>query len=448
MSNKKQSNKDSTVLLGFPDEEIELDNDAYATKIGGLPIWLDPKTPPSSQICHCKICKQPMYLIFQTYAPLPDSPYHRVMYVWACNKRSCMRKEGSFKVLRSHLVDEVYLKAQRQKEAEKRKREEKKKAEAEAAAKAKNTSPFGNGFQLGDLWGNNSNNMATTSTTSGFGTSGAAVGSGFGMMKTSPAPLFGSTTTKPTAPIFGNKTAASVVASNIPSTTDQLVEKMTNLGIQDPVDTMALPQFPSRYIYIEDETTVLADANNTIAGIDMTKYQEYLNMEKELLMEVDGADDSKGEIWQGETYEKQALPRGVDKQFKKFTERVEYAPSQCVRYDFNGQPLFYSALQPQQQQIASRRCPHCNSPRVFEFQLMPNILSVLPITEYASKEQSVNQEEQKQQQQTKKTLLDSWNVGMEFGTVLVFVCQKDCHPGHMEDVAYMEEELIVQYEMD
>lgn len=37
MSNKKQS-KQNNVLLGLPDGEIEVDNDAYASKIGGIPV--------------------------------------------------------------------------------------------------------------------------------------------------------------------------------------------------------------------------------------------------------------------------------------------------------------------------------------------------------------------------------------------------------------------------
>ncbi|OAD01904.1 hypothetical protein MUCCIDRAFT_40173 [Mucor lusitanicus CBS 277.49] len=141
-------------------------------------------------------------------------------------------------------------------------------------------------------------------------------------------------------------------------------------------------------------------------------------------MDIDEG-SSNGETWQGETYEKQHLPKGVDKQFKKFTERVECAPSQCVRYEFNGQPLFYTGLRPQDQQLITSPCKYCKGPRVFEFQLMPNVKNV-----------------------DAKTVLDSWNVGMEFGTILVFVCQKDCHQGSIEDVSYMEETALVQYETD
>jgi hypothetical protein len=76
---------------------------------------------------------------------------------------------------------------------------------------------------------------------------------------------------------------------------------------------------------------------------------------------------------------------------------------------------------------------------------MPNILSMLPVTEYATKN---NDKQQKPQSMDPKALLDSWSVGMEFGSVLVFVCQKDCHQGPIEDVAYMEETVLVQYETD
>jgi hypothetical protein len=39
MSSKKQGKQKQTpILLGFPDVPIEDDNDAYVTKLGGLPV--------------------------------------------------------------------------------------------------------------------------------------------------------------------------------------------------------------------------------------------------------------------------------------------------------------------------------------------------------------------------------------------------------------------------
>lgn len=324
----------------------------------------------------------------------------------------------SFSVVRSHVVDQAYLKAQRQKEEEKRKKEEKKKAAA-----AKQQQAFGNGFQLGDLWGNSAGSFGSTPSTGG----------GFGMKKPS------------------TTTAASVVASTPfgaakknDTKQDDLIQQMNELGIKDPIDTANLPQFPGQYLYIDEERT----DNYESMGIDMSRYKEYLDMEKEMLMDID---EGNGETWQGETYEKQHLPKGVDKQFKKFTERVECAPSQCVRYEFNGQPLFYTALRPKDQQLITSPCKYCNGPRVFEFQLMPNILSILPTTEFAAKESAITAAkpiDAKVKNVDTKTVLDSWNIGMEFGTILVFVCQKDCHQGLVEDVSYMEETALIQYETD
>jgi pre-rRNA-processing protein TSR4 len=337
----------------------------------------------------------------------------------------------SFTVLRSHVVDPAFLKAQRQKEEEKRKREEKKKA---AATKQQG---FG-GFQMGDVWGTGNNN-----TSGGFGMTkpsvgsfGApATGSGFGMVKPTAASIAATTP-------FGSKKPTQHDTTKVEA--DQLAQQMNQLVIHDPIDTDSLPQFPGQYLYIDEERTDNYDS----MGIDMSRYKEYLDMEKELLMEIDEC--NSGETWQGETYEKQHLPRGVDKQFKKFTERVEFSPSQCVRYEFNGQPLFYSALRPDQQKSIASPCKHCHGPRVFEFQLMPNILSILPTTEYATRDQPTQKAsiEGKAKHIDAKTVLDSWNVGMEFGTILVFVCQKDCHQGSIEDVSYIEEAAIVQYETD
>lgn len=359
-----------------------------------------------------------------------------------------MRKEGSFSVIRSHMVDQAYLKSQRQKEEEKRKREEKKMAAAQAAAKANQ------GFQLGDLWGNSAGSFGT-STGTGFGMKkpeNSSSGFGFGTPANNGGGFgFGTTTTTNSSGGFGTKTAASVVAGGLPQQQqkkDTLIDKMNKLSInqnEPKMDINSLPKFPGQYLYIDDERT---DSYESM-GIDMSRYKEYLDMEKELLMEVD--DEVGGETWQGEKYEKQHLPKGVDKQFKKFTERVEFNPTQCVRYEFNGQPLFYSSLYPQQQQQLSSRCQYCNGPKVFEFQLMPNILSILPTSEYATVATGTTESASlsgKAKNIDTKTVLDSWNVGMEFGTILVFVCQKDCHPGEMEDICYMEETIIVQYETD
>lgn len=142
--------------------------------------------------------------------------------------------------------------------------------------------------------------------------------------------------------------------------------------------------------------------------------------------------------WGGETYEKQALPKGVDKAFQKFTERVQLWPEQCVRYDFlPGTPMLFTyadstsqmLLPPNTKQHSKHtkpsahripRCKACGGPRGFDFQLMPNLLSLLNVTkpEYLSEEEKRAGQERKGAQ--------AFDIGMEWGTVLVYSCVADC----------------------
>ncbi|KAI9277022.1 programmed cell death protein 2 [Phascolomyces articulosus] len=398
--NKKKATPDP-VLLGFPDGSIdpEQDSDAYSTKIGGVPVWLQSGFAPPAEYLKCGICRQSMYLLFQGYVPLANSIYHRVIYVWACNRRLCMRKEGSFTVVRSHLVDPEYLAAHRKKEEEKRKKEQLKLEQQKKAAQ-----PFG-AFQLGDLWGSNT-------------------------------------------PSFSQAASNAITTSehdDKSTDTDTLtttLEKMT-LDTQSPSlqeqsqQEIPIVSFPGEYLWITEE-----DLNNYDAmGIDMERYREYIDMQNTLL-EASSEDTTEEGTWGGEAYEKQQLPRGVDKQFKKFAERVQLQPNQCVRYQWGGIPLLYHQLQGHQQQSIRSlggNCSQCGSSRTFELQLMPNILSLLPTSEYASAELSEN---------NKKKDVNSWDIGMEFGTILVFVCEKDCHPVDIEQPSYVKEHVLVQFEQD
>jgi pre-rRNA-processing protein TSR4 len=91
-----------------------------------------------------------MYLVFQGYVPLENSIYHRAMYVWACNRRICIKKPGSIKALRAHLVDPEYLKQQQRKEAARLQKEEQLKAAQKRNAFV--ASPNGSPFQVSNLF--------------------------------------------------------------------------------------------------------------------------------------------------------------------------------------------------------------------------------------------------------------------------------------------------------
>ncbi|RKP07239.1 hypothetical protein THASP1DRAFT_2631, partial [Thamnocephalis sphaerospora] len=92
----------SAVLLGYSDgyvDDKDLEElDAYQTRIGGLPTWLDDAQKPDPTVMHCGGCNRQMRLLVQVYVPLDHRPHERVLYVWGCNHRRCMREQGCFRV--------------------------------------------------------------------------------------------------------------------------------------------------------------------------------------------------------------------------------------------------------------------------------------------------------------------------------------------------------------
>jgi len=102
-----------------------------------------------------------------------------------------------------------------------------------------------------------------------------------------------------------------------------------------------------------------------------------------------------------------------DKAFNKFRKRIEHDPEQILRYQRGGTPLFVSAeFAPKESDI-----PHCScgSKRIFEFQIMSQILIYLS--------------------------LDSVADSPDWGTLLVYTCSKSCAAG---TGAYVQEYLWKQ----
>ena len=132
----------------------------------------------------------------------------------------------------------------------------------------------------------------------------------------------------------------------------------------------------------------------------------------------------------------------IDKTFQKFADRLAHNPDQVIRYEFKGQPLLYSkhdavgkllstgvgseadAKIKLENGTGSRipRCVNCGAGRVFEVQMTPHA-----IMELESEEVGID--------------------GMEWGTIIVGVCERDCQARGLEgDVGYVEEWAGVQWE--
>ncbi|KDN53479.1 hypothetical protein K437DRAFT_72708 [Tilletiaria anomala UBC 951] len=101
-----------------------------------------------------------------------------------------------------------------------------------------------------------------------------------------------------------------------------------------------------------------------------------------------------GKPYAKEGYEKMFLS-GIDSVFERFVDRVGRCSSQLIRYEFGGEPLPFSnkgetfkrfwRTKVQSQAIGAVRfdaeaagtCAVCGSKRVFELQLMPNVVNLL-----------------------------------------------------------------------
>jgi pre-rRNA-processing protein TSR4 len=156
--------------------------------------------------------------------------------------------------------------------------------------------------------------------------------------------------------------------------------------------------------------------------------------------------DIEGSGSSGGKEDKEVFESSIDKTFQKFADRLGQNPEQVLRYEFKGKPLLYSDTDPVGKLLAAHsenasssnakvttsssrtgsglpRCQTCGADRVFEAQLTPHA-----ITELEAQDMSVD--------------------GMEWGTIILGVCSKDCKPADVSEgeVGYVEEWVGVQWE--
>lgn len=156
--------------------------------------------------------------------------------------------------------------------------------------------------------------------------------------------------------------------------------------------------------------------------------------------------DTEGSSGGGGKEDTEVFESSLDKTFQKFADRLGQNPEQVLRYEFEGKPLLYSNADAVGKLLAAHsangsssntkitttssrdgagmpRCQNCGADRVFELQLTPHA-----ITELEADELSID--------------------GMEWGTIIMGVCSRDCKPSDVgeDEVGYVEEWVGVQWE--
>ncbi|KAM3553865.1 hypothetical protein MY1884_006442 [Beauveria asiatica] len=398
---------ETNVLLGYASKDADEDT---ISRIGGRPEWLDADKPPSAALARCKICKDFMVLLLQLNGELPDRfPNHdRRIYVFACKRANCSRREGSIRALRSVRVwaDDGSAAAaaaekKRKLQEEDAKKQQEKPKQPEVPKPRLGDALFGGGPAASVGANPFSSNANPFSSSSG----GAAANSNpfsANPFSSQPAPATPTTTTT-TSEKELPKTFAETLSINSPKT--------DAVRPPAPEPWPAPAQQPAPY-----PTLYLADADYE------TLEPEPADMPLPANARIEDADAPETTS----AADKEAFESAMDMTFQKFADRLAQNPEQVIRYEFGGAPLLCSKTDAVGQIVtraAMPRCGGCGGKRTFEVQLTPHA-----ITELESGDLSLE--------------------GMEWGTVIVGVCERDCVPGYLEDEepGYLEEWAGVQWE--
>lgn len=146
--------------------------------------------------------------------------------------------------------------------------------------------------------------------------------------------------------------------------------------------------------------------------------------------------DSEDEIliggdWDREVYENTKVS-GINSEFAKFHSHVAADPGQVIRYDRKNKPLVMKGDTLTDISKKMNKCKYCGSKKVFEFQIMPCILSALNVGQYSIGDSKFKMKNSSQQQRFGKQSFDNFvnnhTHGMDFASVLIYCCSNNCTP--------------------
>ncbi|KAI0343142.1 hypothetical protein BDW22DRAFT_1407066 [Trametopsis cervina] len=428
---------ETSVQLGIPDGPLESASDrldAAVSRIGGHPAFLtSPEPPVDSGVC--KNCSTPMELLLQVWCPAEDSPSDRVLYVWGCSRGVCQRLEGSVRAWRGLRFNEKYAAKLENKKAKQR---EKELAQTRVAGQKSerialpNLNPF-------------SMNVPSNAP-SPFGLGSQIFGS---PDHTSPE---------------NDRQQSDDDEEAYDSDTDEEETSLVTAFASSTLESSEWPSFPAY------DCLYLSTVGEYLPPPPKLKIPQGAQVNED---GIQGNVQSGG--WTMESYENSI---DVDQVFERFSKRVGYEGEQCLRYELGGTPLPFASDKifdrlfpvPPQPNLpitrpdsmvvpAAKRtynassiptCPYCDGKRVFECQLMPNLINVL--SRAGVKEQRAKQTDEERRKEVERALKGGTGVertGMEWGTCMVFSCEQNCCLDNGSPVkgCWREEIVLVQWDI-
>lgn len=356
-----------------------------------------------------------MALLLQLNGDLPERfPTHeRRLYMFACKSKPCRRKEGSIRAIRAVRASKAIT--------------GKEKESSGSVAPQQEAAQRFPSQNLGNTLFNSKPTPLTYGNSNPFSTS------------TAPAPNSSAlsnpfSTSQNTS--IASRLAQIPPTENLAATFAQKVRLSPSPPDRSqplspwPPESALPPPYPSYYLDADFETL---DAPSPLQSSS-----SHAKLDDDQPSDINGdepIDDAD------------AFESPLDKTFHRFADRLAQNPLQVLRYEFGGSPLLYSKSDavgkifthpaapgnsnnkkvttvrntPQTAEIP--RCKNCHAERVFELQLTPQAIAELEV-DYEGIE------------------------GMEWGSVVLGVCSRDCEAKGVQtgDVGWVEEWVGVQWE--
>ncbi|XP_072171543.1 programmed cell death protein 2-like [Diadema setosum] len=392
-------------------------------KIGGKPDWMYVGTRHPK----CYMCQRSLTLVCQLYCPLEGSLYHRTIYVFTCLSDQCQQKV-SFRVFRAQkLADAAQSSTQPPNSSQ----------HHQSAQTGNDSMTFDTDWcDAADDWGDAADDWGNDAEVD-QDVVGALHGGSF--KQTSFQSI------QHPAHISSTNEQSLTSRESIKQESQELEQCMEQLSLQSAMrqTSQGGGVFPDCRIATlnggteEDPQLLFVPYFVDVFEEPSPSVEEALSHELKLLKEYQQREGVSMEEWEeagdsrskgggkrggsggGEGYEKSLAKHG-DKMFQKFAKKIQSCPQQCIRYSYNGSPLWLTT--PVADQTSPPRCQSCGSHRQFEFQLMPAILPSMQL-------------------QTQQ------GHALEFGVVVVYTCSQSCWSTDSEEF-YREEVAAVQQDPD
>ncbi len=344
---------ESPIDLGFVEKTDDwlLASRFFPSKVGGKPSWLNLKELPSTSVLECKTCSLPMIFLCQLYCPIEKlaTAFHRTLFVFMCKTPACHssdKKSAPFLILRNQLgrKNEFYP--------------------YEPPMESQDWKPDLNAAKFGHLC-------------RACGGRGEKKCSGCGKVR------YCSREHQTRDWKYRHK-------KECKDSSFEYIFKEDDDGMT--IGGLLLPLFE---IMMHNE-----DVSSDGGSDDERERRE---MEKYNQLVKNGAVGTVDQTADVKDMEASAVKDDRDENFVKFQETTDKAPDQVVRYWRNGQPLWISTKNIPDQRKDIAKCELCGSRRIFEFQIMPQMLHYLKLDETTDEKESI-----------------------DFGVIAVYTCEKSC----------------------